>query len=77
MIIVQHILDDLSTQTKVSPQLRMNLDLRNSLEDKSRWMLNALGPGMVMPIYRHLASSETVIYFVTTVRSFSSMKTVV
>lgn len=36
------------------------MDLRNSSEDKSQRMLNALEPGTVMPIHRHLASSETV-----------------
>ena len=39
----------------------MNLDLRNSPEDQSQRMLNAIEPGTVMPIHRHLASSETVI----------------
>lgn len=59
MIIDQKILDDLSAQAKASPRLRMNLDLRNSPEDKSQRMLNALEPGTVMPIHRHLCSSET------------------
>ena len=36
------------------------MDLRNSPEDLSQRMLNALEPGTVMPIHRHLASSETV-----------------
>lgn len=36
------------------------MDLRNSAEDGSRRMLNALEPGTVMPIHRHLSSSETV-----------------
>ena len=61
MNITQAILDDLTAKAKASPRLRMNLDLRNSAEDKSQRMLNALEPGTVMPIHRHLASSETVI----------------
>ena len=60
MIIDQKILDDLSAQAKASPRLRMNLDLRNSAADQSQRMLNALEPGTVMPIHRHLSSSETV-----------------
>lgn len=36
------------------------MDLRNSPEDLSQRMLNALEPGTIMPIHRHLASSETV-----------------
>ena len=39
----------------------MNLDLRNSAEDGSQRMLNAIEPGTVMPIHRHLSSSETVV----------------
>lgn len=60
MIIDNKILDDLSAQAKVNPRLRQSMDLRNSPEDLSQRMLNALEPGTVMPIHRHLASSETV-----------------
>lgn len=60
MIIDNKILDDLSAQAKASPRLRMAMDLRNSPEDLSQRMLNALEPGTIMPIHRHLASSETV-----------------
>ena len=61
MIIDTALLDDLSAQAKASPRLRMNLDLRNSPEDSSQRMLNALEPGTVLPIHRHLRSSETVV----------------
>lgn len=61
MIIDQLILDSLTTQAKASPRLRMNLDLRNSPEDQSQRMLNAIEPGTVMPIHRHKKSSETVL----------------
>ncbi len=61
MIIDNKILDDLSAQAKTSPRLRMNYDLRNSTEDNSQRMLNALEMGTIMPIHRHLASSETVV----------------
>lgn len=60
MIIDNHQLDNLTSQAKASPRLRMNMDLRNSAEDKSQRMLNALEPGTVMPIHRHMASSETI-----------------
>lgn len=36
-------------------------DLRNTHEDNSQRMLNALEPGTVMPIHRHRASSEIVV----------------
>lgn len=61
MIITQAILDDLSRRAQDSPRLRMAMDLRNTPQDQSQRMLNALEPGTVMPIHRHLASSETVV----------------
>ena len=60
MEITQAILDDLTRRAQNSPRLRMAMDLRNTPEDQSQRMLNALEPGTVMPIHRHLASSETV-----------------
>lgn len=61
MIIDQHILDALTAQAQASPRLRMNLDLRNSPEDQSQRMLNAIEPGTEMPIHRHRTTSETVV----------------
>ncbi len=58
MVIDKKILDKLSEQAKSSPRLRCNLDLRNSADDQSQRMLNALEPGTVMPIHRHKGSSE-------------------
>ena len=60
MNITQQLLDKLTEEAKASPRLRMNMDLRNSAEDKSQRMLNALEPGTIMPIHRHHGSSETV-----------------
>lgn len=61
MKITQAILDNLTEQAKASPRLRMNLDLRNSTEDQSQRMLNAIEPGSPLPIHRHQKSSETVV----------------
>ena len=61
MKITQAILDQLTEQAKASPRLRMNLDLRNSAEDQSQRMLNAIEPGSPLPIHRHRKSSETVV----------------
>lgn len=61
MKITQTLLDNLTEQAKASPRLRMNYDLRNSAEDQSQRMLNAIEPGSPMPIHRHLKSSETVV----------------
>ena len=61
MKITQAILDNLTTMAKASPRLRMNLDLRNSVDDTSQRMLNAIEPDSVVPIHRHQNSSETVV----------------
>ena len=61
MKITQAILDNLTEQAKASPRLRMNLDLRNSAEDQSQRMFNAIEPGSPLPIHRHQKSSETVV----------------
>ena len=61
MLLDTTLLDHLSAQAKASPRLRMNFDLRNTPEDQSQRMLNAIEPGTVMPIHRHRHSSETVV----------------
>ena len=61
MIITQAILDELTSKAKESPRLRMNMDLRNSENDQSQRMLNAIEPGSDMPIHRHQHTSETVV----------------
>ena len=55
------LLDNLTAQAQASPRLRMNLDLRNSAEDSSQRMLNAIEPGSVVPIHRHQTTSETMV----------------
>ena len=61
MKITQALLDSLTEQAKASPRLRMNMDLRNSSEDQSQRMLNAIEPGSPLPIHRHQKTSETVV----------------
>ena len=61
MIVDKKILNELSAKAKENPRLRCNLDMRNSADDQSQRMLNALEPGTVMPIHRHKGSSETCI----------------
>ena len=61
MIITQALLDKLTEQAKASPRLRMNMDLRNSANDQSQRMLNAIEPGSELPIHRHQKTSETVV----------------
>lgn len=61
MKITQQIMDELTEKAKASPRLRMNMDLRNSADDQSQRMLNAIEPGSVVPIHRHQKTSETVV----------------
>lgn len=65
-----NIFDTLTAQAKQSPRLRMNLDMRTTSEDGSQRMLNALEPGTVLPIHRHLATSETVAILRGSARQF-------
>lgn len=59
MIIDKKKLDVMTEQAKSSPRFRMAFDLRNTPEDLSQRMLNAVEPGTVIPIHRHRDSSET------------------
>ena len=61
MEINKKLLDNLTAQAKASPRLRMHYDLRNTPEDNSQRILNAMEPGTVLPIHRHRGSSETVV----------------
>lgn len=61
MVITQALLDKLTEEAKASPRLRMNMDLRNSAEDQSQRMLNAIEPGSLLPVHRHQKTSETVV----------------
>ena len=61
MIIDTNLMNNLTEQAKSYLRLRMNFDLRNTPDDKSQRMLNAIEPGTVMPIHRHQKSSETVV----------------
>ncbi len=61
MIIDETLLRDLTAKARGNSRLRSNLDLRNSADNHSQRMLNALEPGTVMPLHRHKGSSETCI----------------
>lgn len=61
MLIDKTLLDQLSTQAIASFRLRMHYDLRDSADDESQRMLNAIEPGTVIPIHRHTMTSEDVI----------------
>ena len=61
MLINKELLDTLTVQAKASPRLRMNYDLRDTKDDESQRMLNAIEPGTVIPVHRHKMTSEDVI----------------
>lgn len=61
MLLNNLLLDKLTTQAKNSERLRMNMDLRDSKEDESQRMLNAIEPGTVIPVHRHTMTSEDVV----------------
>ncbi len=60
MIINKELLDRLTEEAKQNPRLRQNYDLRNSPDDNSQRMLNAMEPGTVVPVHRHRTTSEVV-----------------
>ena len=53
--------DEILLRAQESPRRRMNLDLRNSAEDSSQRMLNAIESGSVVPVHRHQKTSETMV----------------
>lgn len=55
------LLDQLQKQAQASDRLRAAMDLRNSADEQSQRMLNAVEPGTAVPIHRHLTTSETCI----------------
>lgn len=52
-VIDQLLLDEVISEAKVSPRLRMNYNFHTDLNDKCQRLLNALEPGTVMPIHHH------------------------
>ena len=61
MIIDTKLLDTLTEQAKSNPRLRQHYDLRNTPEDQSQRILNAMEPGTILPVHRHQESSETIV----------------
>ena len=61
MNINKDLLDNLSLRASHSDRLRINMDMRNTSEDNSQRMLNAIEPGTVVPIHRHRNSTESCI----------------
>jgi len=60
-IIDENLLDTVTGQAKGSARLRMNYNFHESLDAKAQRLLNALEPGTVLPVHRHLHTAETYI----------------
>ena len=52
--------NELLEKAKESPRLRINYDLRNSINDTSQRMLNIILPGSIMEIHRHRDTNEII-----------------
>lgn len=59
MIIDKILLDRLTEQARQSSRLRQSYDLRTTPNDDSQRILNAMEPDTVLPIHRHMRSTET------------------
>ncbi len=58
-LIDDNLLDQVTAQAKESPRLRMNYNFHEAMDSKAQRLLNALEPGTVLPIHRHMATAET------------------
>ena len=58
-VIDRTLLDEVTTQSKASPRLRMNYNFHQSLDEKCHRFLNAVEPGTVVPIHRHPTKDES------------------
>ncbi len=59
MIINDKLLDKVTIEAEVSPRLRMNYNLHESLDAKAQRLINVLLPGTPLPIHRHKHTAET------------------
>ena len=60
-VIDEELLNEVTERAKVNPRHRMHYDLRDSEEEMSMRMLNAIEPETVIPVHRHAETSEDVI----------------
>lgn len=59
MIIDETLLDQVTAEAQASPRLRMNYNFHETLDAPAQRLLNALEPGTVLPIHRHMYTAET------------------
>ena len=58
-VIDKRLLDEVSSQAKASPRLRMNYNFHQSLDEKCHRFLNAVEPGTKVEIHRHPTKDES------------------
>lgn len=61
MLIDNEFINQIIEKARTSPRLRVNFNLHNSLDSSVQRMINALEPGTIMPIHRHVHTDETYI----------------
>ena len=54
-------LDALSARAKMSERLRVNFNLHENVKDPVQRLLNAMEPGTIVPVHRHLQTAETIV----------------
>lgn len=59
MVINDGLLDKVTAEAEITPRLRMNFNLHDSLDAKAQKLVNVLLPGTPVPIHRHKYTSET------------------
>lgn len=58
-LITEELLNEVTSQAKVNPRLRMNYNFHTSMEEPIHRMLNALETGTYLPPHRHRDKEET------------------
>lgn len=58
-LIDEKLLNEVSSQAKESPRMRMNYNFHQSLDEKCHRFLNTVEPDTVVPVHRHPSKDET------------------
>lgn len=61
VVLDNELLDNLSTKATKNERLRINFNLHDSLDAPVQRLLNAMEPGTVLPVHRHVDTAETYI----------------
>ena len=67
-LIDEELLARVTAEAKASPRLRKNYNFHDQQDAPSQRLLNAVEPGTVLPIHRHLHTSETYVVLRGSVR---------